>query len=531
MIDDLRIIKKHYGEKMSHLCRELFPTLLEEPGYLSNLLLEKFEPTRELYNDIMINGLKESFKNYIYSFSEEVDHNLPVTKTPKELLSEAGYDLYECKTEADIQKFVKYYAPGEELCTFSGGRLSRCYVFFAVKRNADKLDRKSFKNPHRQDEYGTSVISIQFARGSSNTVSIKNRYNHTVDNPDATFSNNLDNIILGLTDSFEQEYGYDLSHNRSGFEIPGYTKVDGKYYKYNYERDNVYYCPNNLIIDNNKIIRDYQQMERYIIFDYFIIDLKEKKIDFYAEKIYTDERYRTYTLHELSKDTFLKTIKKIKNIEVIRNKSTGNKTIYIKTNAKETIEIEINSSNQMIRYKNNNITKLDNNFLCFNRYLKELELNGVVKIGKNCLYFNNSLEKLSLKKIYEIKECFMYYNTRLKKAILPKNFFIEDGFLGWNQVWDPQPLGIKNRLVIWFKQPHAEFGPIVMFQMLGILMMKYIIKLTNSLYNKKEMNFTDDKIKITSIKKSNAISQLIDFIISKTTPKKKLEEPEKGKTK
>ena len=45
------------------------------------------------------------------------------------------------------------------------------------------------------------------------------------------------------------------------------------------------------------------------------------------------------------------------------------------------------------------------------------------------------------------------------------------------------------------------------------------------------MNFTDDKIKITSIKKSNAISQLIDFIISKTTPKKKLEEPEKGKTK
>ena len=35
----------------------------------------------------------------------------------------------------DIQKFKKYYAIGEELCTFSGGRLNNCYVFFAVKKN------------------------------------------------------------------------------------------------------------------------------------------------------------------------------------------------------------------------------------------------------------------------------------------------------------------------------------------------------------------------------------------------------------
>ena len=49
MIDDLKIIKKHYGEKMSHLCRELFPTILETPGKLSYLLLEKFEPSKVLY--------------------------------------------------------------------------------------------------------------------------------------------------------------------------------------------------------------------------------------------------------------------------------------------------------------------------------------------------------------------------------------------------------------------------------------------------------------------------------------------------
>ena len=58
MVDDLKIIKKYYGEKMSHLCRELFPTILEEPGKLSTLLLEKFEPSKLLYEDIIQNNLK-----------------------------------------------------------------------------------------------------------------------------------------------------------------------------------------------------------------------------------------------------------------------------------------------------------------------------------------------------------------------------------------------------------------------------------------------------------------------------------------
>ena len=30
-IDDLKRIKKDYGENMSHMCRELFPTILEKP--------------------------------------------------------------------------------------------------------------------------------------------------------------------------------------------------------------------------------------------------------------------------------------------------------------------------------------------------------------------------------------------------------------------------------------------------------------------------------------------------------------------
>ena len=35
---DLKQIKDKYGEKMMHLCRELFPTLLETEGLLFKLL-------------------------------------------------------------------------------------------------------------------------------------------------------------------------------------------------------------------------------------------------------------------------------------------------------------------------------------------------------------------------------------------------------------------------------------------------------------------------------------------------------------
>lgn len=195
----------------------------------------------------------------------------------------AGYILYECKTEEDIQQFKKYYQEKEELCTFRGGRLGDCFVFFAIKINVNSIKRENFSKPEREDEYGTSVISIQFTRDESCTLSIKNRYNHTVINPDATFANNLDNIIPGLTKSFEKYYNL-KQKNFNEFEIPNYVRAnDGKYYKYNYEINNTYYCPNNIIIENFRPKR--LPKEKYILMDYFILDLQDKKIYAYDYRI------------------------------------------------------------------------------------------------------------------------------------------------------------------------------------------------------------------------------------------------------
>lgn len=41
---DLKKIKKYYGEQMMHLCRELFPTILDEEGTLSRIMLDHFAP-------------------------------------------------------------------------------------------------------------------------------------------------------------------------------------------------------------------------------------------------------------------------------------------------------------------------------------------------------------------------------------------------------------------------------------------------------------------------------------------------------
>ena len=384
-MDDLKQIKNKYGEEMSHLCRELFPTILEEEGKLFNILSSSFAYSKHLYDDIVNNDLINSFKNYIYGLRDiEIIKN-EVVKKPKELLDEAGYILYECTNYDQVEYFKKYYEEKETLCTFKDidSRLNTNYVFFAIKKDVDNIKREDFLNPKRQDKYGTSVISIQFTKGNVNTLSIKNRYNHTVVNPDATFSNNLENIIPGLTNAFEKEYNLNINSNKNSFEIPGYVKAnDKKYYKYNYEINNIYYCPNNIIIDNFKV-KGYDK-ERYIILDYFILDMKERRIYLYDETIY---------------DSFTN---EFNNIEKIEIKKEVDKKIIIDNN----IEITLNKDNNIIKYINIICEKIRNNFLRYNKSLQELYLPQVKVIGNNFLRYNKSLQELYLPQVKVIENDF-----------------------------------------------------------------------------------------------------------------------------
>ena len=412
MNKDLKIIKKKYGENMMHLCRKLFPTILEKEGILSQVILDSFEASHELYNDLISNNLVVAFENYIYErLDYKTDKIVKITKTPKELLSEAEYDLYECHTEDEIQAFKKYYSPGEELCTFRGGRLENCYVFFAVKKNIEEIKRANFHNPDRQDLYGTSVLSIQFTRDDAHHLSIKNRYNHTVVNPDATFSNNLDNIIPGLTDSFEKCYGMAQKCNSNNFEIPNYVCVGEKYYKYNYEIDNIYYCPNNIIIDNYEVKK--LDKRRYILLDYYILDLQNKEIKSYQPI-----------------DSFPSTIGKITKIEV--EKDEEEKRIKIET-VDGSVFISLDKNNNIIYYQNDTVKKISDNFMRYNVTLSNLKLPQAQIIENSFLYHNKALKVIELPECREIGNYFLKNNTSIKNVYLPQAQVIEDYFLHYNE--------------------------------------------------------------------------------------------------
>ena len=400
-MDDLKLIKKYYGENFMHLCKKLFPTILEENGTLYNIISNSFSHSKNLYNDLIEQDKVLEFKNYIYSYTKENDLIVKTSKTPYELMSNAGYILYECKNQEEILSFKKYYSKDEELCTFKEERLKTNYVFFAVKKDVDRIKRDEFKIPQRQDRYGTSVISIQFTKGDNNIVSIKNRYNHKVQNPDATYSNNLDNIIQGLTYSFNKYYKFNIDYKDS-FELNGWVKaIDNKFYKYNYEINNIYYCVDNIIIDSKRnVISDFKDKEKYLVIDYFILDIVKKKIYLYDERL---------------KDSFIDNIN-IKKINILKDKNI--KIIDIIPLEGENITIKINSKSQILSYINNNIKKVKDNFLCDNTTINEIIMNSLEQTGDYFLEKNKCLKYIEFNKLKYTGNNFISKNRIIEIAIM-----------------------------------------------------------------------------------------------------------------
>lgn len=336
-------------------------------------------------------------------------------KTTKELLKQAGYDLFECHSEEDIQSFRKYYQPWEELCTFAGGRLKHCYVFFAVKQDVDHIKIEDFIHPEREDLYGTSVLSIQFTRNDAHCLSIKNRYNDIVRNPDATFSNNLDYIVPGLTESFANTYGMVQKNSDMALDLAGYIKAEnGKFYKYNYEIHNIYYCADNIIIDNNRKVTHYPK-ERYVIFDYFILDMKQKRIQLFDHRL---------------QDSLIDAIGIFDKVEV--QNQNNHKMLSFYQNGHVTAMIGLNAVHNIVFYQNWSQTVLDDGFLIYDLSLEELNCPNVEEIGNKVLVNNRGCKSLCFTKLISIGNHFMSENHILKYFHAPEVQSIGDSFLQSN---------------------------------------------------------------------------------------------------
>ena len=415
---ELKNIKKIYGEKFSHLCRSLFPTILENEGKLTSILLSNFAPTHYLYEELKNNNMFDDFRKYIFTFVDNEDAKMIESdETPFKLLDKAGYILFpECLSEDEMMSYQKYYKPNEKLCSFNGKRLSSCRVWFAVKKSVKEIKRESFKVPSRQDEYGTSVLSFQFTKGDYSVLSIKNRYNHSVLNPDATFGNNLDNIIPGLTYSFIHTFGINLRQEKiENFTLPNFVKAkNGKFYKYNLYINDIYYCENNIIIKKGNVIQ-IDKSSNFLI-DYFVLNCNEKTLKLY------DENFN---------DSFVSTIGKIDKITVEKLEN-HNKKIIIDSNKKQ-IFITINQFNEIIGYKNEHIRKIDNKFLLYNYALTNIEIPNVVNIGDSFMLSNIIIKSINLPNVIEIGSSFLKYNLEMTDINLPKVKLIGNYFLESNE--------------------------------------------------------------------------------------------------
>ena len=65
MNSELKQIKKLYGEEMMHLCRRLFPTILENEGVLLETLQRVLAPTKYLGIWIANQYYEKDFEKWI----------------------------------------------------------------------------------------------------------------------------------------------------------------------------------------------------------------------------------------------------------------------------------------------------------------------------------------------------------------------------------------------------------------------------------------------------------------------------------
>lgn len=194
-----------------------------------------------------------------------------------EAFSLAGYNKVIFDNEKEILDCKKYYKQGEIICTYNNlqARMREYHMLVAVKENIDKIQRA--KNPQREDEYGTSILNIQIARNGSH-MSIKNRYNHTVSQPDSTLNNNLDMIYSGLQSMVLGYYGFaSLNSNKAHYDH--IVNINNIYLKYNTERNNVYFGA--FVLDGVNGVQ-FTDTSRYYITG------NEKKNEYYNEPLVLD---------------------------------------------------------------------------------------------------------------------------------------------------------------------------------------------------------------------------------------------------
>ena len=282
----------------------------------------------------------EPIMSFLISLKNVRIEEQAVHLNPIHLLEMAGYKAYVADTLKKQNAIKGYFRAGETLCTFCDpNRFKDYYIINAVKKEClgdDKLPESQWHikpagKPEREDEYGTSVISIQVLK-TGGFISIKNRYNHTVVNPDNTLNSNPDNIIRGLSDAIKHYFNVDFGAQK--VLVPnGYMILNNQIIHYNAELFGYYYA-NDFYVTNG-IIKEINKQSQLMLPGGLLFDLQKKEI----------EKIGNTLLGEADWAFILNGLIKNKKIQV-KNTADGKKEVV----ADGRIVFSINPSNGLFNY-------------------------------------------------------------------------------------------------------------------------------------------------------------------------------------
>lgn len=424
-------IKKNNGEKVAQDVRD---ARLDDIPNIVHILEFAGRDRDEVQSLFPL--LREIYKKPIES---EYTTNLdPIT-----LLDMAGYRAWYVTNEQEQNSIAGYFRDRrsvehdmtggnprtdkrELICTIGSNwasgakRFDGYYIIHAVKKEAfgdDKLPEsewhiKPSENPERQDEYGTSVISIQVLK-TGGDISIKNRYNHTVLDCDQTFNNNPDSIILGLTNSIKDYFNVEFSTTNSALP-PHFKIIHDQFIRYNYEVENTYFGSN--FYAQGSDITKLDPNSQYMI-DYFIWDAKQKNLLNPANK--PDD-----ATYEVLKKLLEGKKVSIKNNPLYKNE----KMVYADgVQIAHLVDGKIRGLNLV------GVREVGDFFLAHNTTIKKIELPDLERAGDCFLNQAESLTELHAPKLHSVGEWGLNAARNLSVLDAPKLQHVGHGFLNQNQ--------------------------------------------------------------------------------------------------
>ncbi|MBR3913326.1 MAG: hypothetical protein IKJ28_03750 [Alphaproteobacteria bacterium] len=366
----------------------------------------------------------EPLMQYLISLKKIKIEDAEVVKDPFELLSDAGYNAYYVTNIDEQNRISKYFEPNEMLCTFRDPtRFQRYHIINAVKKNVSEIKREDFRGKEqREDAYETSVISIQIAT-QGGFISIKNRYNHSIQNPDNTFNSNPDNIIKGLSSSLKKYLQVDFSSDE--VSLPHYfININNQIVRCHREENNIYFADGCYAKDGNIFPLN---KDTELMLDTCILNVKNRTLydpSCCREPISIDDvqeksgSFISVLAHEL----------KNKRLQIVKNKNGGHNVF---ADGKIIVSVK---NGQITALNLPNTTMVGDNFLKHNETLETLNAPNLTIVGDGFLWFNKILHTLNAQNLTIVGNDFLLHNETLQILNTPNLTKVGDGFLWFNKI-------------------------------------------------------------------------------------------------